>query len=787
MKRILSSILGQRQPDRSPSRERDSDDEIPRYPPFAKGLPSAALDRVLATQAELVDRIRHTLALSGDDFDRYVRPVLTNYAAYVHLLPASEAHHHRGAGGLFRHGLEVAFWAAQSAEGVIFAYSSSPRAKREQEPRWRLATCLAGLLHDIGKPASDLSVTSKDGRVIWNPYGETLHSWAVTNNVDRYFLRWRDGRHKRHEQFSVLVVDKIVPHHTLEWLTKTGPEILQAMLEAISGSDDNHVVSSLVLRADNTSVERDLRSHKIVQADGSLGVPVEKYLLDAMRRLINSAAWLINQKGARVWVLNDGPYVVWKQGAEDISRLLAADRVPGIPRDPDTLADILIERNLAVPQQASSGMYRYWTVAPDALAMEDGKRVRLSMLRLVSSDVLFSTEPPSPTGAIVERNGEIQPEPQPVSPPVDQGVDGPVATADVSGRSETVVGSGDAVRSEPDPKAPKSPGKLNPDNPRPAKTRKGRDSGAHPFGIERDADNDRDRLFGSAQEHAAPAKARNVQPKPAEPPGDRREGAPHGRNPASLAPQSVEPSWLDSLPGEGGQALRDIAKKLAEQPQLWGKAIDVAQNRVVIQYPDGAAVFNEPPYILKVLEEAGVLDLDPTMPMRKVRKWGELQGLVLTARASAVMTALRVHEPRGKHPPPAPERQSGKAPPEAIPQQPLREQAPETSGAAPVADTQARKPRSSKNEKPLRATAGDQRIEPSDPVVDVAAAFVQAIRSGKTNISGGVLRSGSSFVLPHTAVGAYARKQKVSPWELRAALARMDCCEFKDMKLFVQE
>jgi conjugal transfer pilus assembly protein TraI len=88
------------------------DAEIPRYLPFLKGLPVAAPARIVTTQSELIARLQDGLAFTDTRFAALVRPVIERYAAFVHLLPASEAHHHRGAGGLFRHGLEVAFHAA---------------------------------------------------------------------------------------------------------------------------------------------------------------------------------------------------------------------------------------------------------------------------------------------------------------------------------------------------------------------------------------------------------------------------------------------------------------------------------------------------------------------------------------------------------------------------------------------------------------------------------------------------------------------------------------------------
>jgi hypothetical protein len=60
----------------------------------------------------------------------------------VHLLPASEAHHHRG----------------------------------------------AGLCHDLGNPVSDLAITNRDGGTQWRPLPGSLIDWAQRQGVDRYFL-----------------------------------------------------------------------------------------------------------------------------------------------------------------------------------------------------------------------------------------------------------------------------------------------------------------------------------------------------------------------------------------------------------------------------------------------------------------------------------------------------------------------------------------------------------------------------------------------------------------------
>ncbi|WP_045595189.1 MobH family relaxase [Vibrio vulnificus] len=367
------------------------DTDIPRYPPFLKGLPAASPEDLQSTQGELIAKLRQVLGFNLRDFQRLIQPCIDHLAAYVHLLPASEHHHHSGAGGLLRHSLEVAFWAAQAAEGIIFVASGTPVEKKELEPRWRVAAALGGLFHDIGKPVSDLSITDEDGRYQWNPFLETLSQWTSNNSIERYFIRWRDGRCKRHEQFSILVLNRVMTPELLAWLTQPGPEILQAMLEAIGNTDPEHVLSKLVIEADQTSVQRDLKAQRISVDENALGVPVERYLLDAMRRLLASSQWLVNQRDARVWIRKSNQsthlYLVWKSAAKDIIELLAKDKIPGIPRDPDTLADILIERGLATKSALNE---RYESLAPEVL-IKDDKPIWLRMLHISEADLLFSS------------------------------------------------------------------------------------------------------------------------------------------------------------------------------------------------------------------------------------------------------------------------------------------------------------------------------------------------------------------------------------------------------------
>ncbi|MDS1802028.1 MobH family relaxase [Vibrio vulnificus] len=559
------------------------DAEIPRYPPFLKGLPAASPEDLQSSQDELIAKLRQVLGFNMRDFQRLIQPCIDHLAAYVHLLPASEHHHHSGAGGLLRHSLEVAFWAAQAAEGIIFVASGTPVEKKELEPRWRVAAALGGLFHDIGKPVSDLSITDEDGRYQWNPFLETLSQWTSNNSIERYFIRWRDGRCKRHEQFSILVLNRVMTPELLAWLTQPGPEILQAMLEAIGNTDPEHVLSKLVIEADQTSVQRDLKAQRISVDDNALGVPVERYLLDAMRRLLSSSQWLVNQRDARVWVrkLNQSTnlYLVWKSAAKDIIELLAKDKIPGIPRDPDTLADILIERGLATKSDSNE---RYESLAPEVL-FKDDKPIWLSMLHISQADLLFSSNVPSGVTLFSkpewEATQQTQAEPQ--------------------------------SRSSEHPDLPEESSSIELSNSAESPSRKSSEQG--------------DEL-----RHADNVKNPQIIE---DAPGDGCE-KPHHSSDAAIA-NNANQHDVEAL---------NLPDSLAWLPEA-GSALVMVGEQILIRYPDAVRHWCAPRKLLAELSRLDWLELDPANPTRKARTVTtndgvQDQGLLLKVPVSKGLTAL---------------------------------------------------------------------------------------------------------------------------------------------------
>ncbi|MBU9211614.1 MobH family relaxase [Burkholderia multivorans] len=377
------------------------DDEIPRYPPFMKGLPAVSPEKLLETQAELIERIADTAISLPAQFERYYLSAIERFARFAHLLPASQSHHHRGAGGLLRHSIEVGLWALQSADKVLLDAAKTPSQRREMEPRWQLAVFLAALCHDAGKPVTDLIVTNKDRTAIWKPIKEDLYAWAMKNGIEAYFLDWREGRARQHTALSNLIADRIIGAETLEWIEEGGTELIVWLMESLTcNPSPTNLIHDLVIKADQTSVERDLKTLGVAMAGYDLGVPVERHLTDIMRRFIKEGVWLINEPGARLWNIGGNIYLVWPAAGEEIARQVREDGIPGIPRTPDGILDMLVERQIAFIREGAAPGDRLWKIAPAILA-EKIPDIKLPAIRLRDEAMVSSAPIPSVDGRIV--------------------------------------------------------------------------------------------------------------------------------------------------------------------------------------------------------------------------------------------------------------------------------------------------------------------------------------------------------------------------------------------------
>lgn len=369
-----------------PGEEDPGDYAITRYPPFDKGIPVISVEKILQSQQELLDRIFRTAGVSRADFDRLYMPAVRNLAGHVHLLPATSTTYFRGTGGLFRMSLEIALNSLQSANAAVFPAGGGVERRFFMQPKWTLATFLAGLCSQNYRTVNSMAVMTRDSQQ-WTPLLHSLFQWCTNAKADVYFVRWMEDMHVHGAQASAAYsISQVVPHDVLQYLASDNNQVVPAMTAAIAGVETNmseNPIGRLVAPVITRVIEDDLKRSATNYGHLVIGAHLEMHLVDAMRRLVRGGKWIANNvaSGGRLWVGKEGVFIDWPVAAADIANLLARDSFAGIPKDPDTLADLLVSANLL---QLNGRGARYWTIAlPGTFEAKEG------MVKLREGEVIF--------------------------------------------------------------------------------------------------------------------------------------------------------------------------------------------------------------------------------------------------------------------------------------------------------------------------------------------------------------------------------------------------------------
>ena len=533
------------------------DDEIPRYPPFMKGLPVVSPEKLLETQKELLDRISNSAIATPEIFQKHYLSAIKRFASFSHLLPASQSHHHRGAGGLLRHAIEVGLWALQSADRVLLKSAISPKHRREMEPRWQLAVFLAALCHDAGKPVTDLTVTNKDRTSTWHPITDDLHVWATRNGINAYFLEWREGRGRQHTALSSLIAERIIGVESLAWIAEGETELVVWLMESMAcNPGPTNLIYDLVIKADQTSVERDLKTLGVAMAGYDLGVPVERHLIDIMRRFVREGVWLVNQPGARLWNMEGHVYLVWPAAGEELARQIKEDGMPGMPRTPEGILDMLTDRGMALVRMDARSEDRYWKIAPAVLA-EKIPDIRLTAIRLRDEAMVSSVPLSSAAGRIINAETDAS------SLPASTVAEGQHAGEEIQSNTSSSGTTESATTS-------------------------------------RDSDPPQDSSRPVSPSKPPPAITRNQETRPEPGPGT----------------EQMEAIKLD---GAIGEALKALAQDIKARDKKWGiDAIPDQDGHVYLRWPDAFAGYGlTPKTVLDQLADRGWLVIDPMSPLKR--------------------------------------------------------------------------------------------------------------------------------------------------------------------------
>ena len=346
-------------------RANHADTALPIYPPLDAGIPVAAATKVVATQHEIIQRLRQHVALPAEQFtEEYLAPI-ERVAALVGLLPATRSSYHTGQGGLFRLAVEVAFACARSSDGVVFSARCSIDRRRGVDAAWRHAAFLAGLTCELHRPLTDMVVVGDTGAT-WSPYLGPLDQWANHTGQRRLFVRWseRAVRDPGNQASALWVLSHVAGPRAMAALHEADPSISPTLAAVVAGVVDrvNEPQLSRIVRQSLEGVRaRDQAQQPSMYGHLTQGAHLEPWLLDSMRELVRSAVWRINEPQAHLLWASDGLFLRWPAAAEDIVRELGRRGQSGVPTHASTLAELLL--NAAVVARAAAGG-PIWTVAP---------------------------------------------------------------------------------------------------------------------------------------------------------------------------------------------------------------------------------------------------------------------------------------------------------------------------------------------------------------------------------------------------------------------------------------
>ncbi|MDP2834103.1 MAG: MobH family relaxase [Pseudomonadota bacterium] len=321
---------------------------------------------LLQPHAALSNDIIRIVGLPWADWKRMGAPLLDGFAGFCQRLPASEAHHHAHPGGLLEHSLDVAARALRLRQGLMLPPGADAEDISRLKSRWSYAVLVAALLHDIGKPLSDLAITCGNSRSEgpWHPLAGSLPE----QGMDWYRVEFVRGRsYALHQRLAVLLLQKLVPAEAIAWLSAPGGP-MQELLAYLSGEAKAGALADRVTQADRQSVAANLMKGPRVRFASARDVPLIERLMAGLRGMLAEGLLPLNRDGAAGFVKDGSVWLVCKRTADELreylqkNELAAPDGAPGLPSSfkNDRIFDTFQEYGALTPNPSTGGAV--WTV-----------------------------------------------------------------------------------------------------------------------------------------------------------------------------------------------------------------------------------------------------------------------------------------------------------------------------------------------------------------------------------------------------------------------------------------
>lgn len=273
------------------------------------------VDQILETQRELIDRIGLTLGFDEEKKKVLIDDVVREYLRKIHLMPASESHHHSEFGGLFRHSLEVSLYAVNLATKHTFATKETSQLRHVASYAYPYALFIAGLLHDLGKAYYDMKLVGKESQIEFNPYMESVFGFQERTKDTGVSVRFLKNRiYGLHETIGSAFFASVLTQDAINYLTGEGQfknifvdlalTLSNEKIDEARHGYDAKVMKGVISKADQLSVKRYLMGS--VNPYGTEGRALDKFSLymQIVNLGIEIGVFETNSAGAPIQIIN---------------------------------------------------------------------------------------------------------------------------------------------------------------------------------------------------------------------------------------------------------------------------------------------------------------------------------------------------------------------------------------------------------------------------------------------------------------------------------------------------
>ncbi|MCC5686427.1 TraI domain-containing protein, partial [Klebsiella pneumoniae] len=136
-----------------------------------------------------------------------------------------------------------------------------------------------------------------------------LAPWLEQRAADRYFVRWRTNA-RESRGVGLFALAHVVPAEVLQMLGDGNSLVVPQLLASIAGVPqyrEHNVLDELVRRSMALVIDRNLLASADRYGKPQYGSHLERYLVDALRRLAaGHSGWTPNRDKSRVWLGPEG-------------------------------------------------------------------------------------------------------------------------------------------------------------------------------------------------------------------------------------------------------------------------------------------------------------------------------------------------------------------------------------------------------------------------------------------------------------------------------------------------